>query len=217
MSSSIRLSTVTAAGVCIFVSFAFFAGGAVLVVLSGEAQLALCMSLLYPSHFSTAHSSHPLCFTDSTSHFSEFSQTVIYISVITVDALLQVKVTTIVAGFLFVLLSLLWPCTWVWNQCNKSCGCSYAPLVCYTWLLSLLYAAVVGALALAVNEHYECIHFCKNCTFESTDEYQCQYVQVSLWTLIGMVVLALVFALVSCVCCCLCSGKEERPRRYDTL
>lgn len=153
-------------GVCIFISFVFFSGGAILTILS----------------------------------------------VLTLDALQTVKITTVAAGVIFVLLSILWPCAWLWNQWNMTCGCSYAPLIGYTWLLSLAYTFVVGALTSGVNEHYSCIHFCKNCTFEITDRYPCEFVQMSLWTLMAMFVLMLVFIVISCVYCCCCPTNRE-PRR----
>ena len=136
-----------------------------------------------------------------------------HITVLTLDALQTVKITTMAAGVIFVLLSILWPCAWLWNQWSMTCGCSYSPLIGYSWLLSLAYTFVAGALAFGVNEHYDCIHFCTNCTFDQNEHDPCEFVQVSLWTLIAMVVLMLVFILISCVYFCYCSFDREPRRR----
>jgi hypothetical protein len=143
---------------------------------------------------------------------------VMILSLLTVDKLLPVKLTMVAAGILFILLSLLWPCGWLWNQWNKTCSCSYAPFIAYTWALSLLYTAIVGALVFGVNEHYSCIHFCKNCTFDrENDRYPCEFVQMSLWTLLAMLCLmvAVVFT-TCCYWCCNSSCTKER-RNYNTL
>ena len=140
-------------------------------------------------------------------------------SVLTLDKLQPVKLTVVAAGVVFVLVSLLWPCGWLWNQWNKTCGCSFAPFLAYTWALSLVYTAIVGALIFGVNEHYSCIHFCKNCTF-SMDEhypYPCQFVQMSLWTLVAMIALMIAVVFITfCYCCCNCSCRKQR-RGYSML
>ena len=139
-------------------------------------------------------------------------------AVLTLDALYQVKITTIAAGVLFVLLSILWPCTWLWNQYNKTCGCSYAPLITYTWMLTLAYTTIMGALLFGVNEHYDCIHFCHNCTFTKNEQYRCEYVEVSLWTLVAMLALMALFLVVTCVYCFFhCLSCDKEPRRSYTL
>ena len=153
--------------------------------------------------------------------FNDQEETLIansFLAVLTLDALQEVKITTVAAGVLFILLSTLWPCAWVLNQWNKSCGCSYAPLIGYTWLLSLLYSGVVGALVFGVNEHYDCIHYCKNCTFTRHQYDPCEFVEMSLWTLVVMVALMVAFLLVCCICCsCRCSCKRESQRSFAPL
>ena len=136
---------------------------------------------------------------------------------------MPVKLTVVAAGFVFVLLSLLWPCGWLWNQWNKTCGCSYAPFVSYVWALSLVYTAIVGALVFGVYEHYDCIHLCKNCTFyedqkqPANEPYPCQFVQASLWTLVIMGSLMMTVVFVGfCYCCCNSSCRRRR-NGYDTL
>lgn len=146
--------------------------------------------------------------------------------VISLPFLLEVKLTTAAAGALFILFSVLWPCAWLWNQWNMTCGCSYAPFIAYTWVLSIAYATIVGALMFGVNEHYDCIHFCENCpcnncTFSEKDvRYPCEFVEVSLWVLVAMVALAVLCVILSC-CYCFCNcfscRKEPRSRRYAML
>ncbi|CAI8051736.1 hypothetical protein GBAR_LOCUS28311 [Geodia barretti] len=142
----------------------------------------------------------------------------ITLSFLTLDKLQPVKLAVVASGIVFVLLSLLWPCGWLWNQWNKTCGCSYAPFVAYTWTLSLVYTAVVGALVFGVNEHYDCIHYCKNCTFEKSERYPCEFVQMSLWTMMTMMALMVVVVFVSfCYCCCGSSCKKDSGQGYTTL
>ena len=141
--------------------------------------------------------------------------------------------TTVAAGSLFVLISILWPCAWLWNQWNMTCGCSYAPLVTYTWLLSLLYTGVMGALLFGVSEHYQCIHFCNDCpwdngndtlTFGENDDprYPCHFAMMSVWVLVAMLALVVAVFLLACIYCigtCVLCNREPRrpPRRYVML
>lgn len=77
----------------------------------------------------------------------------------------------------------------------------------------MLYFGVVGALAISVIDHYECVHFCKNCPTNSTDVDNrdlCTYVRVPFWVLLAMSALAVAFILVSCVCCVSRSCKNVR-------
>lgn len=138
----------------------------------------------------------------------------------TLNALYEIKLTTIAAGIVFLLLSALWPCAWLWNQWNITCGCSYTPLVTYTWLLSVVYTAIVGALVFGVNENYDCVHFCTNCTFSEDPHYKCEFVEMSLWTMMAMILLMLVFVLVACIYCvcqCFACFREDYSHRNYSL
>ena len=77
----------------------------------------------------------------------------------------------------------------------------------------MLYFGVVGALAISVIDHYECVHFCKECPTNSTDVDNrdlCSYVRVPFWVLLAMSALAVAFILISCVCCVSRSCKNVR-------
>ena len=135
-------------------------------------------------------------------------------AVIHLEIMMTANITTVVAGVVFVLISFLWPCSWVWDRCNRDTGCSYTPLVCYSWLLSLLYFGVIGALVTSVIEHRDCIYSCNDCPNNSTgvDNWCDMYVRVPFFMLAVMVALAVGFILLSCVCCT-CISCERETRR----
>lgn len=118
------------------------------------------------------------------------------------EVFLRIKIATLAAGVVFLMLSSLWPCSWMWNEWNQRCECSFAPLLCYMWSISLLYVGTIGALAVSVSEHYDCIRFCNNCTFDATEYKNCAYAEMPLWVLVGMAVLAIVVLVVGCSFCC---------------
>ena len=126
---------------------------------------------------------------------------------------------TLSAGVVSLLFAFLWPCAWICKKAFHNHN-YYSLLLIYFGLLSLLYAAVTGALAVTAKDEYGCIPHC-HCPFNKTYTISdpCVYLQVPFWSLIGLLTMVLAFISLGCISCYCCNQSNNRRRAgsYDSL